>query len=117
MFAPSLPNYFINKYSVVNDTVMDNFSGRGTTALVSREMSRNFVGTDLNPYALALSKFKVGTCKKKKLLKKIYELEIEFKNSQFIYETKINDYEEMQIYYSNKTLSQLIFLREKIGKK
>ena len=31
MFPPSLPHYFIERYSIEGDLVLDPFSGRGTT--------------------------------------------------------------------------------------
>ncbi|MDE5767529.1 MAG: site-specific DNA-methyltransferase, partial [Malacoplasma sp.] len=89
MFSPSLPSYFIDKYSKENDTIMDNFSGRGTTALVSREKKRKFIGNDLNPYAYVLSKLKVDKLNKIDLLNKINKLEIEYNKSVFI-NKKIN---------------------------
>lgn len=118
MFSPSLPKYFIEKYSKENDTVMDNFSGRGTTALVARELDRKFIGSDLNPYAIVLSKFKISNLKKEKLIKRIQLLSLEFnkKINFYISKTNENKYEELRIFYSNFNLSQLIFIRENIGK-
>jgi site-specific DNA-methyltransferase (adenine-specific) len=68
MFAPALPEYFINRYSNEGDLIFDPFSGRGTTALRSRELNRKFVGSDLNPYSLVLSRFKISKLKKNNLL-------------------------------------------------
>jgi len=113
MFSPSLPKYFIEKYTNENDIVMDNFSGRGTTALVSREMNRNFIGSDLNPYALVLSRMKIDKIIKKNMIIRIQNLRIEYENIKNSID--INNYEEMKIYYSNLTLSQLIFIRNKLG--
>src|SRR3989339_1969203 len=47
MFPPSLPNYFIDKYSKEGDLVLDVFSGRGTTVLESCFMNRIGIGNDL----------------------------------------------------------------------
>lgn len=117
MFSPSLPKYFIEKYSTKNSIVMDNFSGRGTTALVSREFGRKFIGSDLNPYAIVLSKLKISTINKKVLFEKIKILQNEFNLNKecFINKTKEKKFIELNYFYSKKTLSQLIFLREKIG--
>lgn len=115
MFCPALPEYFINKYTEENDLVMDNFSGRGTTCLVSREKNRRFVGTDLNPYACVLTRFKSSKLSKNKVLKRIDNFEKEYEN---IKENKNFNYNiELLNFYSKSTLHQLCFLREKIGQK
>ncbi|MGL5205242.1 MAG: DNA methyltransferase, partial [Metamycoplasmataceae bacterium] len=80
MFPPSLPNYFIKKYTKELDIVMDNFSGRGTTGLVSRELNRKFIGTDLNPYAIVLSRSKIESYKKSNLIFLILKMQSEFSN-------------------------------------
>lgn len=120
MFNPQLPSYFIKRYSKKNETVMDNFSGRGTTALVCRELNRKFIGNDLNPYAYVLTKFKVDKILKNELLTCIDEIENKYKNSYFInmkINYKDNVFKELKYYYSNTTLKQLLFLRENYGKK
>ena len=113
MFCPALPEHFINKYTKENDLVMDNFSGRGTTCLVSREKNRRFVGTDLNPYACVLSKFKCSKVNKNEIINRINELETKYekfyKKNEIIYD------DEMLNFYSEKTLKQLYFIRKKIG--
>lgn len=120
MFTPSLPSYFIKKYSKENSVVMDNFSGRGTTALVCRELNRKFVGNDLNPYAYVLTKFKIDKILKNELLESLNDIEKKFKNSIFL--NKVINYKnivfkELSYYYSDSTLKQLLFLRENYGKK
>ncbi|MCC3161130.1 MAG: site-specific DNA-methyltransferase [Mollicutes bacterium PWAP] len=118
MFAPALPEYFINLYSKKGDLVMDPFSGRGTTGLRSREMKRDFVGSDLNPYSLVLSRSKFDQYKKNDLLKRINELEVNYKNweieNRFI--SRPIMYSEMKIYYHVKTLKKIIFIRETLGR-
>lgn len=118
MFCPALPDYFINKYSNQNDVVMDNFSGRGTTGLVCREKGRNFVGTDLNPYAFVLTKFKISkNISLHQILKRIDSLKDEYNKTKekWIIESKKEKYNELKIYYHDDVLSILIFLRETIG--
>ena len=118
MFTPSLPSFFINKYSNKNDWVMDNFSGRGTTSLVARELDRNFVGTDLNPYSYVLTKAKQSTSSKEKIIKKIILLKNNYYKNIEVYKEKILQIDPiLKYYYSEETLSQLIYLREILGKK
>ena len=120
MFPPALPKYFIKKYTKENDLICDPFSGRGTTALKSRELKRKFIGSDLNPYALVLSRAKIGVATKNELLSFVNSLEQKF-NSWIKFRKNANKYlkiefQELKIYYSAKNLKQLIFLREAIGK-
>ena len=113
MFCPALPKYFIEKYTSENDVVMDNFSGRGTTALVSRELNRNFIGSDLNPYSFVLTKFKCSKISKQNIINRINELKEKFKESNInIFSKKYN---EIKIFYSNFTFKQLVFIRNEIG--
>ncbi|MGL4343167.1 MAG: DNA methyltransferase [Metamycoplasmataceae bacterium] len=118
MFSPSLPNFFIKKYSKENDLVMDNFSGRGTTGLVSRELNRKFIGTDLNPYAIVLSRSKIENYLKNDIIDLVCKMEKKFNENKvhFYNKTKQKKHKELLIYFSRKTLAQLIFLREEIGK-
>lgn len=116
MFAPAVPKYFIEKLTKENDLIYDPFSGRGTTALKSRELDRRFVGSDLNPYALVLSRAKIATCSKTEALKFVENLETKFEDWNQINENrnKIRKacFKELKIFYSNSVLKQLIFLRE-----
>ncbi|UWD34498.1 DNA methyltransferase [Mesomycoplasma molare] len=114
MFPVSVPLDLIKKYSTENDLIMDNFSGRGTTAISSRFLNRRFVGNDLNPYSYVLSKFKISKLCKNRIFLKLRKLEREYENIKD--EISTNGFEEMLIYYSEYTLKQLIFLRNRIGK-
>ncbi|WP_338583485.1 DNA methyltransferase [Mycoplasmopsis cynos] len=114
MFPVSVPLSLIKKYSTENDLIMDNFSGRGTTAIVSKFLNRKFIGNDLNPYSYVLSKFKISKLYKNRIFLKLRKLEKEYENIKD--EISTNGFEEMLIYYSEYTLKQLIFLRNKIGK-
>ncbi len=117
MFAPSLPSYFIQKYSNKYDWIMDNFSGRGTTSLVARELDRNFIGTDLNPYSYVLTKAKQSTSSKDQIIKRILFLKNNFYNNHEKYRSKFLQIDPiLKYYYSDETLYQLLYLREKIGK-
>ncbi|MDD7884159.1 DNA methyltransferase [Metamycoplasma hyosynoviae] len=115
MFPENIPKYFIEKYSEENDWVMDNFSGRGTTAVTCRQLKRRFVGNDLSPYAFILTRAKISAnLFKKDIKKRIIELEFEFNKNHQKFECK--DEYQLHYFYHNNTLNQLLFLRNKLGK-
>jgi DNA modification methylase len=54
-FPPKLIEPCILAGSKTGDTVLDPFHGAGTTAMVSKQFGRRYVGIELNPAYLALS--------------------------------------------------------------
>jgi len=59
-FPVELPRRLIKMYSFVGDTVLDPFSGSGTTTWAAQELGRNSVGIEINPDFLALMQEKIG---------------------------------------------------------
>ena len=57
-WSPYIPRNVILRYSKENDTVLDQFVGGGTTAVESKLTGRNFIGIDINPKAVELSRKK-----------------------------------------------------------
>lgn len=54
-FPPELPELCINAGSKPGDTILDPFSGAGTTALVADRLQRHAIGIELNPEYAAMS--------------------------------------------------------------
>lgn len=57
-WSPYIPRNVILRYSHEGDTVLDQFVGGGTTAVEARLTHRNFIGVDINPSAIELTKTK-----------------------------------------------------------
>ena len=57
-WSPYIPRNLILRYSAESDTVLDPFVGGGTTAVEARLTNRNFIGFDINPSAVELSRKK-----------------------------------------------------------
>lgn len=57
-WSPYIPRNLILRYSCEGDVVLDQFVGGGTTAVEAKLTHRNFVGVDINPAAVSLSKEK-----------------------------------------------------------
>ena len=57
-WSPYIPRNVILRYSQECDTVFDPFVGGGTTAVEAKLTNRNFIGFDINPSAVKLSRRK-----------------------------------------------------------
>lgn len=57
-WSPYIPRNLILRYSNEGDTVLDPFVGGGTTAVEAKLTNRNFIGFDINPAAVELSRKK-----------------------------------------------------------
>lgn len=113
MFPPSIPLYFIKKYTSERDIVLDPFSGRGTTALEACMNNRHGIGNDRSPLAYVLTFAKVKSPGLRKLYRRIDALNTEYQKTK----DKIDDSEEsweIKMLYSDYTLKQLIFLKRKL---
>ena len=57
-WSPYIPRNVILRYSQEGETVLDPFVGGGTTAVEAKLTQRNFIGFDINPLAVELSRRK-----------------------------------------------------------
>ncbi len=55
-WSPYVPRNIIIKYSTENDIVLDQFVGSGTTAIEALLLNRNFIGLDINPSAIEITR-------------------------------------------------------------
>ena len=60
VYPPALIEPCVLAGSREGDTILDPFSGSGTTGVVALRNGRNYVGTELNPEYAALSKQRIG---------------------------------------------------------
>lgn len=58
-WSPYIPRNVILRYSSEGDTVLDQFVGGGTTAVEAKLTGRNFIGFDINPAAVEITKKKL----------------------------------------------------------
>jgi adenine-specific DNA methylase len=58
-WAPQMPRNLILRYSTPGAWVSDPFVGGGTTAVECLLLGRNFIGIDINPSAVSLSRAKI----------------------------------------------------------
>jgi len=112
MFPPSVPHYFIKRYSEEGEVVLDPFSGRGTTILESVLMNRLSIGNDKNPLAYLLTKAKSSVPQKTRILARIEKLEIELNPNTINIQ---NEDEKIRMIFSDYTLKQLVFLKKSLN--
>ncbi len=63
-FVPQIPNHLIRRYTDEGDTVLDIFTGSGTTLYECEELNRNFIGLDINPWAINFVTQQMGESEK-----------------------------------------------------
>jgi len=110
-FPPSMPRFFIRRYSRPGDVVFDAWSGRGTVPLEALLNGRIGIGNDLSPEAFVLTRAKVQPVDFNKLDTFLQKLEKKAKG----YEPNKNLSEldrKASIFYSKKTFQQLLALKE-----
>ena len=57
-WSPYIPRNVILRYSTEGDVVLDQFVGGGTTAVEAKLTGRKFIGVDINPKAVEISRSK-----------------------------------------------------------
>lgn len=60
-FPEELPHRCILAGTKIGDTVLDPFSGAGTTGLVAAKLERNYIGIELNPEYAEMSRHRIQT--------------------------------------------------------
>ena len=61
-FIPQIPNQLIRRYTKENNTVMELFSGGGTTLFECEKLRRNHIGFDINKQIIAYVQEKMQSC-------------------------------------------------------
>jgi len=87
MFPEELPRRLIKMFSFVNETILDPFTGSGTTSLAARNLDRNSVGFEINPEFIPIIKEKLEVSQKD-IKGTIYEF-IEQKKQEINFENEI----------------------------
>ena len=61
-FIPQVPNQLIKRYSALGDTVLELFSGSGTTLFECEKLGRNYIGFDINEQIIQYVRSKMTDC-------------------------------------------------------
>lgn len=108
MFPAKVAHYFIQRYSDPGDTVLDPFSGRGTTGLQARVTGRKPVCNDLSPLAYVLSRAKVDPPSWESVNSRLDSIEGAYsKTKRHAFDVP----KDIRMLYHENTLKQVCFLR------
>ncbi len=113
MFPESFAEKWIDQLTKPNDVVLDPFSGRGTTAFQALLMGRRAVASDINDVAYCLTKAKTSAPILSSLRRRITQLESNFDGRQWQHVTSKSDV-FFKTAYENRTLQQLLYLRQEL---
>jgi hypothetical protein len=115
MFPPALPRYFIEQCSRPGDTVLDPFSGRGTTALEACLANRIGLGSDANPLAAVLTAAKTRFPSYQTALDRLNALEYDYDPDAAA--TQTAPAEIRLLFHEEHTLPQLLYLRSTLSRR
>jgi hypothetical protein len=113
MFPESFAEQWINDLSRKGDVVLDPFSGRGTTAFQALLLGRRAVACDVNDVAICVTKAKVHAPSLMSVLRRLTALESQYSKGGWLRAARKMP-EFFHVAYSDYTLRQTLYLREKL---
>jgi site-specific DNA-methyltransferase (adenine-specific) len=84
MFPEELPRRLIKMFSFIGETVLDPFTGSGTTNLAARNLDRNSIGFEINPEFIPVIKNKL----------EVNQKDINETTYEFLVQKNITDFEK-----------------------
>ena len=112
MFIPQLARKIIEEFTNEGDTILDMFSGSGTTVLESHILNRNGIGIDLNPLAILISKVKTTPVSKNEIISSYNTF---LKNYDEKTNVKIKEFANIDFWFSQKVIEIFSKLYETIN--
>lgn len=62
VMKPDVADWFIDRFTKINDTILDCFMGVGTTGVACLKTNRNFIGIELDKTYFDIAKSRLETC-------------------------------------------------------
>ena len=114
MFPESFVEEWITRLTEPGDTVLDPFSGRGTTALTALLCGRKAISSDVNDVAVCLTKAKTTPPPLSRLKTRLTQLQKDFNPPKWRRAARAAE-EFFMHAYAPATLAQLLYLRERLN--
>jgi len=111
MFPEGFAEEWIERLTKPGDTVLDPFSGRGTTALQALLMGRKAVACDVNDVAYCLTKAKTNAPPLRSVFRRLTRLKKGFDRRSW-WRVAANQSEFFHFAYAPRTREQLLYLRK-----
>ncbi|MGA1872839.1 MAG: DNA methyltransferase, partial [Thermoplasmatota archaeon] len=102
-FKPQLPRFFIERFSKKGDTVLDPFSGRGTTIIEAALLGRNVISNDVNPLSTILCRPRLEPPTLREVKGRLSSIDLSGEN--------VEEGTDLSMFYHPRTLSHLVSLR------
>lgn len=108
-FPPALVDYFISNFSRAGDLILDPYSGKGTAPFQACLLDRIGFGVDVAPEAYVLTGAKVHGVKHEEAVEYLRSINFGISNTSIREVSR-----EVKIFFSTKTLSQILVIRERL---
>lgn len=114
VFPESFAAHWITKLTAPGDTVLDPFSGRGTTAFQALLMERNAISCDVNPVAFCITRAKTqAPANSTEIITRINRLAAQFNADDWeASRSQLPGF--FRVAYAPQTLRQILYLRTKL---
>jgi len=112
-FIPFIPRWAIIKYSKPNELILDPFAGSGTTLVEAVLHNRDALGIDFDKLSQLLCKTKTVNLSGDQI-KYIYSIEKKLFSGKFRKISFTPDIHNINHWFSNEAINDLLYLREKI---
>lgn len=114
-FIPQLVRKILRTFTTENSSVLDIFSGSGTTLLECKYLNiKHSYGIELNPFAIFMTKTKLQDLNEKSAVAEFPKIKEKFFSADYVFENIT--FKNIEFWYSEKAIAELSKLLDIISK-